>query len=141
MRVDLVVLAVLALGGSAGANIEADASVCLVCSPGAWGPTLKIWEPSLPTYLHLHLGVHSQATSTCSLHAISDDVSTCGQSDIDCKYETYAKLAEPRLEDGTCSDQGYTILTSTATKTYSVGHQNEGGCPHWQTMIIKAPDK
>lgn len=56
--------------------------------------------------------------STCSLYEIKDD--TCGQSDLDCKYTKYAKIAESGLKDGTCPDQGFTVKTSTQTKKYPV---------------------
>merc|ERR1712087_289001 len=59
-----------------------------------------------------------QATDTCSLYAI--DGATCGQSDLDCKYVKYAKLAEKSLKDGTCASQGYTVKGSTETKKYPV---------------------
>merc|ERR1712151_1229502 len=36
--------------------------------------------------------VSSSSTDTCSLYAI--DGATCGQSDLDCNYVKYAKLAE-----------------------------------------------
>jgi len=55
---------------------------------------------------------------TCSLYQIQG--ATCGQSDIDCKYEKYAKLAEKGLQDGTCASQGYTEKGSTQTKSYPV---------------------
>merc|ERR1719386_245945 len=53
---------------------------------------------------------------TCSLFAI--DGATCGQSDLDCKYVKYAKLAERSLQDGTCAKEGYTVKGSTMTKHY-----------------------
>merc|ERR1712151_1169129 len=62
--------------------------------------------------------VSSSATDTCSLYAI--DGATCGQSDLDCKYVKYAKLAEKSLKDGTCASQGYTVKGSTTTKSYPV---------------------
>merc|ERR1712217_474629 len=62
--------------------------------------------------------VSSSATDTCSLYAIDGD--TCGQSDLDCKYVQYAKLAEKSLKDGTCASQGYTVKGSTTTKSYPV---------------------
>merc|ERR1719355_322048 len=65
-------------------------------------------NPSLP----------AQSEDTCSLYAIQGD--TCGQSDIDCKYVKYAKLAEKALKDGTCASQGYTVKGSTQTKHYPV---------------------
>jgi hypothetical protein len=55
---------------------------------------------------------------TCSLYAIDGD--KCGQSDLDCKYTKYAKLAEKSLKDGTCASQGYTVKGSTTTKNYPV---------------------
>merc|ERR1719238_2330229 len=55
---------------------------------------------------------------TCSLYAISGD--TCGQSDLDCTYTKYAKLAEKSLKDGTCASQGYTVKKSTTSKSYPV---------------------
>merc|ERR1712241_89325 len=55
---------------------------------------------------------------TCSLYQIADG--SCGQSDLDCNYVQYAKLAEKGLLDGTCADQGYTHQTGTQTKTYPV---------------------
>jgi hypothetical protein len=55
---------------------------------------------------------------TCSLYSI--DVATCGQSDLDCKYVKYAKLAESSLKDGTCASQGYTVKGDTETKSYPV---------------------
>merc|ERR1719181_962729 len=57
-----------------------------------------------------------QVEDTCSLYAVQGD--TCGQSDIDCKYEKYAKLAEPKLKEGTCASQGYTVKGSSTTKSY-----------------------
>merc|ERR1712014_92325 len=62
--------------------------------------------------------VSSAATDTCSLYAI--DGATCGQSDLDCNYVKYAKLAEKSLQDGTCASQGYTVQGSTTTKSYPV---------------------
>merc|ERR1712050_645372 len=62
--------------------------------------------------------VSSSATDTCSLYAI--DGATCGQSDLDCNYVKYAKLAEKSLKDGTCASQGYTVKGSTSTKSYPV---------------------
>merc|ERR1712203_614967 len=62
--------------------------------------------------------VSSSATDTCSLYAIEGD--TCGQSDLDCNYVKYAKLAEKSLKDGTCASQGYTVKGSTTTKSYPV---------------------
>merc|ERR1712110_1060606 len=62
--------------------------------------------------------VSSSATVTCSLYAIDGD--TCGQSDLDCNYVKYAKLAEKSLKDGTCASQGYTVKGSTTTKSYPV---------------------
>merc|ERR1712139_413263 len=59
-----------------------------------------------------------QLEDTCSLYAIKGD--TCGQSDIDCKYVKYAKMAEKSLQDGTCVSQGYTVKGSTITKHYPV---------------------
>merc|ERR1712032_1802084 len=50
---------------------------------------------------------------TCSLYEISG--ATCGQSDLDCKYSTYAKAFQKGLEDGKCADQGYTTRTGTKT--------------------------
>merc|ERR1712050_317198 len=51
---------------------------------------------------------------TCSLYAIDGD--TCGQSDLDCKYTSYAKAFQKQLKDGTCASQGYTVETSKTTK-------------------------
>merc|ERR1711920_844248 len=48
------------------------------------------------------------------------DGSSCGQSDIDCKYSKYAKEAEKELQDGTCASQGYTVKGSTTTKNYPI---------------------
>merc|ERR1712019_116463 len=62
--------------------------------------------------------VSSSAADTCSLYAIDGD--TCGQSDLDCNYVKYAKLAEKSLKDGTCASQGYTVKGSTETKKYPV---------------------
>merc|ERR1712113_1366539 len=62
--------------------------------------------------------VSSLVTDTCSLYAI--DGATCGQSDLDCNYVKYAKLAEKSLKDGTCASQGYTVKGSTTTKSYPV---------------------
>merc|ERR1712187_133377 len=62
--------------------------------------------------------VSSSAADTCSLYAI--DGATCGQSDLDCNYVKYAKLAEKSLKDGTCASKGYTVKGSTTTKTYPV---------------------
>merc|ERR1712139_91024 len=57
-------------------------------------------------------------SDTCSLYAIQG--STCGQSDLDCNYVKYAKLAEKSLQDGTCASQGYTVKGDTETKNYPV---------------------
>merc|ERR1712087_565194 len=62
--------------------------------------------------------VSSSATDTCSLYSIDGD--TCGQSDLDCTYVKYAKLAEKSLKDGTCASQGYSVKGSTTTKSYPV---------------------
>merc|ERR1711920_1192671 len=62
--------------------------------------------------------VSSLVTDTCSLYAI--DGAACGQSDLDCNYVKYAKLAEKSLQDGTCASQGYTVKGSTTTKSYPV---------------------
>merc|ERR1712190_104291 len=60
---------------------------------------------------------------TCSLYAVSSDGGTCGQSDLNCDYVKYAKLAEKSHKDGTCASQGYTKKTGTSTKSYPViGH-------------------
>lgn len=58
------------------------------------------------------------ATDTCSLYSMSGDV--CGQSDIDCKYTSYAKAAEKSLQDGTCASQGYTVKGTSTTKSYPI---------------------
>merc|ERR1712217_914029 len=50
---------------------------------------------------------------TCSLYQISG--ATCGQSDLDCKYSTYAKAFQKGLQNGKCADQGYTKQTGTKT--------------------------
>merc|ERR1712137_870442 len=55
---------------------------------------------------------------TCSLFAVEGD--TCGQSDLDCKYVSYAKKAEQSLQDGTCADQGFTVQTGKETKSYPI---------------------
>jgi len=55
---------------------------------------------------------------TCSLFAITGD--SCSESELRCDYTKYAKLAEKALADGTCADQGYTVETSTSTKTYPI---------------------
>merc|ERR1712232_1120369 len=57
-------------------------------------------------------------SDTCSLYAIEGD--TCGQSDLDCKYVSYAKAAEKSLKDGTCASQGYTVKGDTETKSYPI---------------------
>merc|ERR1712113_1084869 len=57
---------------------------------------------------------------TCSLYEISSDSTTCGQSDLNCEYVKYAKLAEKNLKDGTCASQGYTKEKGTSTKSYPV---------------------
>merc|ERR1719158_1848407 len=67
----------------------------------------------------LLLGAASaEVEDSCSLYAIEG--ATCGQSDIDCKYVKYAKLAEKSLKDGTCASQGYTVKGSSVTKHYPV---------------------
>ena len=53
-----------------------------------------------------------------SLYAIQGD--TCIQSDLDCKYTIYAMDAEKSLQDGTCSNQGYTVKGEVTTKSYPV---------------------
>jgi len=58
------------------------------------------------------------AADTCNLYEIADG--SCGQSDLDCKYVSYAKAAEKGLQDGTCAAQGYTVQTGTQTKTYPI---------------------
>merc|ERR1712066_1038641 len=55
---------------------------------------------------------------SCSVYAI--DGASCGQSDLDCKYVKFAKLAEKSLQDGTCASHGYTVKGSTETKHYPV---------------------
>jgi len=75
--------------------------------------TITITEYTKPSSL-----IDGHSADTCSLYEISGD--TCGQSDIDCTYAKYAKLAEPNLKDGTCMDQGYTLEISTTTKSYPV---------------------
>merc|ERR1711957_254807 len=60
--------------------------------------------------------VVEEALDTCSLYGIAGDA--CEQSDIDCKYTKYAKLAEKSLKDGTCASKGYTVKGSTTTKSY-----------------------
>jgi len=55
---------------------------------------------------------------TCSLYAIKG--ATCGQSDIDCEYSKYAKIAEKELQDGTCASQGYTVQGASTTKSYPI---------------------
>jgi len=60
----------------------------------------------------------AQSADICSLYAISGD--SCSESELRCDYTKYAKLAEKSLADGTCADQGYTIETSTSTKTYPI---------------------
>ena len=62
-------------------------------------------------------GVNAPA-STCTLYEVSG--ATCGQSELDCTYEQYAKKAEPGLKDGTCTDQGYTVKGTTTTKHYPI---------------------
>merc|ERR1711865_1005400 len=59
-----------------------------------------------------------ESGDTCSLYEIADG--SCGQSDLDCSYTKYAKVAEKALQDGTCADQGYTTKTGTQTKSYPV---------------------
>jgi len=59
-----------------------------------------------------------EAGATCSLFAIKGD--TCGQSDLDCKFAPYAKLAEKSLAEGTCTDKGYTVKGKSTTKSYPV---------------------
>merc|ERR1712093_649832 len=70
------------------------------------------------TWPDLKLKKKSAMETTCSVYAIEG--ATCGQSDIDCKYVKYAKLAEKSLQDGTCASQGYTVKGSSSTKTYPV---------------------
>ena len=55
--------------------------------------------------------------SVC-MFAITDD--SCIESELRCDYTKYAKLIEKCFADGTCADQGYTIETSTTTKSYSI---------------------
>merc|ERR1712151_1015401 len=62
--------------------------------------------------------VSSAAADTCSLYSVDGD--KCGESDLDCKYVKYAKLAEKSLKDGTCASQGFTVKSSTTTKSYPV---------------------
>merc|ERR1712136_598055 len=57
-------------------------------------------------------------TDTCSLYEIADG--SCGQSNLNCQYVPFAKVAEPALKDGTCADQGYTHQTGTQTKSYPI---------------------
>ena len=45
---------------------------------------------------------------------------TCGQSDLHCTFTKYAKAAEKVLQDGKCTDHGYTVKTNTQTKTHPV---------------------
>merc|ERR1719482_703175 len=52
---------------------------------------------------------------TCSLYAISKDSTSCGESELDCKYEKYAKAFQKELQDGKCADHGYTKQTGTKT--------------------------
>jgi uncharacterized beta-barrel protein YwiB (DUF1934 family) len=58
------------------------------------------------------------AEASCSLYEIQG--ADCGQSDLDCQYVKYAKLAEKSLQDGTCASQGYTVKGKVETKTYPV---------------------
>jgi len=62
----------------------------------------------------------AMALDTCTLYEIADDAATCGESALDCKYTKYAKLAEPGLKDGTCTEQGYSVKGETQTKTYPI---------------------
>jgi len=57
-------------------------------------------------------------TDSCSLYEILG--TTCSQSDIECKYTKYAKLAEKGLKDGTCSAQGYTVKGKVNTMKYPI---------------------
>jgi len=71
---------------------------------------IKITEYTKPTL--------AEVSATCSLYAIKGDI--CGQSELDCKYTKYAKMAEKELQDGTCASKGYTVLKDTTTKHYPV---------------------
>merc|ERR1712166_676234 len=57
-------------------------------------------------------------TDSCSLYEVLG--TTCSQSDIECKYTKYAKLAEKGLKDGTCSAQGYTVKGKVNTMKYPI---------------------
>ena len=51
--------------------------------------------------------------STCHLYEISSDTTTCGQSNLDCRYASYAKAFEKGLKDGACADHDYTVANGT----------------------------
>merc|ERR1711870_154107 len=77
-----------------------------------------IGDITITKYTKPSAQVSSSASDSCSLYAIDGD--TCGQSDLDCNYVKYAKLAEKSLKDGTCASQGCTVKGSTSTKSYPV---------------------
>jgi len=54
----------------------------------------------------------------CSLYAIEGPL--CGQSDLDCKFASYAKAFMKKLMAGTCASQGYTVVNSTTTKSVPI---------------------
>jgi len=64
------------------------------------------------------VSLDAKSGDTCSLYIVAG--ATCGQSDLDCAYVKYAKLAEKDLKDGTCAAQGYSVKGSTTTKHYPV---------------------
>merc|ERR1711957_810866 len=61
-----------------------------------------------------------EVQDTCSLYEIAKDAASCGQSDLDCRYTKYAKVAEKGLVDGTCASQGYSVQTGSTTKSYPI---------------------
>lgn len=66
----------------------------------------------------VEVGTHLQAAPACSLFFVQESQAVCGQSDIDCKYVKYAKLAQAGLKDGTCPSQGYTVKGASTTNSY-----------------------
>jgi len=68
----------------------------------------------------VEVGAPLEAASTCSLFFVQESQAVCGQSDIDCKYVKYAKLAQAGLKDGTCPSQGYTVKGASTTNKYPI---------------------
>merc|ERR1719298_314865 len=52
---------------------------------------------------------------TCSVFQIKD--STCFETAIDCNYVGEAMAFDKQLQQGACSDQGYTVQGQQTTKT------------------------